>query len=490
MAFRGRNLSGAAISVAGPLLALTLLFLCAGSARAAGPVATAHVDPQGVRGYWTPARMRAAQPLDPPEAAASGGGGASADTGPPSSVDAVAPGSAQTPQVERGVVATQASAPATASRYTRTEVADPAAESVRAHGKVFLTIAGGSEAGDYVCSGTAVNSNNGSVVISAGHCVYDTAGGGYAKNWLFVPGYKDGQAPYGAWPAVKLSSPSAWRKGANSSYDLGAVKVSENGSGETLNDVVGGTGIAFNQPRQQNYSDFGYPAIAPPAAFNGEREFRCDSPLGGSDNPPGSGPNTMWIGCDMTAGSSGGGWIANGNLLSVNSYDYCIAGTLCQKRLYGPYLDDTAKQLYKSIAGAATYCQGKKVTILGTGGADTLVGTSGKDVIAGEGGKDTIKGKGGKDTICGNGGADTLKGAKGADRIHGGGGADRIKGGKGKDEIAGGGDGDTIKGGSGKDELDGGGGDDSLHGNAGKDKCDGGKGHDKAYSCHKRENIP
>ncbi len=46
---------------------------------------------------------------------------------------------------------------------------------------------------------------------------------------------------------------------------------------------------------------FGYPAVQPPLEFNGLREFRCDSPLGGTDDPPGSGPDTMWIGCDMTA---------------------------------------------------------------------------------------------------------------------------------------------------------------------------------------------
>ncbi len=454
------------------LVSVALLALLAAPAPAATPISAAHVDAQGVRQYWTPARMKAAEPLDGAPASQQPTGGAGGESGPAVAIDPVTPGSPQTPQLERGVVSADASPSASASSYTRTEVSDPAAASVRAHGKVFLTIKGGSEAGDYVCSGTAVNSNNGSVVMSAGHCVYDTDGGGYATNWLFVPGYKNGQAPYGQWPAVKLSSPSKWRQSGDSSYDLGAVQVAENGSGQTLNDVVGGTGIAFNQPRQQNYSDFGYPAVQPPLEFNGQREFRCDSPLGGSDNV-GSGPETMWIGCDMTAGSSGGGWVAKGDLLSLNSYDYCDpTGLICQQRLYGPYFGDTAKQLYKSIAGEATYCKNKKVTLLGTGGADKLTGTDGKDVIAGLGGKDVIKAKGGKDTICGNGGAD------------------KAEGGDGQDKIAGGGGNDKLKGGDGKDEVDGGDGNDSLHGNAGKDSCNGGKGHDSAHGCEKRKNIP
>jgi hypothetical protein len=52
----------------------------------------------------------------------------------------------------------------------------------------------------------------------------------------------------------------------------------------------------------------------------------------------------MRVGCDMTAGSSGGGWIANGVLLSDTSYGYPPT-----PYLYGPYLSQTAKKLYKRV---------------------------------------------------------------------------------------------------------------------------------------------
>ena len=329
------------------------------------------------------------------------------------------------------------------------------AEGIRTQGKVFLTIEGGSAAGDYVCSGTALNSHNESVVWSAGHCTYDTDGGGYATNWLFVPAYENGTAPFGEWPAVALGVPTDWRSNGNSSYDIGAAKVAKNRSGQTLNDVVGGRGITFNGDREGGYTSFGYPAAPPPLAFTGGQEFRCDSSYGGGDDPGGSGPNTMWIGCDMTQGSSGGGWIRGGSLRSVNSYNYCdITGTLCQKRLYGPYLNDVAQQLYKGLAEEPYKCQGETVTILGTGAADKLKGTNAPDVIKGFGGKDTIQGLAGKDTVCGDGGAD------------------------------------KIKGGNDKDELYGDGGDDAFDGGNGKDFCNGGKGKDKAKSCKKVKKIP
>ena len=51
----------------------------------------------------------------------------------------------------------------------------------------------------------------------------------------------------------------------------------------------------------------------------------------------------MFIDCDMTAGSSGGGWIAGTTLLSVTSYGYPSSSD----HLYGPYMSRSAKSLYR-----------------------------------------------------------------------------------------------------------------------------------------------
>jgi Ca2+-binding RTX toxin-like protein len=447
----------------GLLLVLAAVVACLAPSGASASGAVEAVEADGVREYWTAERMRGADPVPVPEPTPLAAGNSAEDgnaqalAGVPTLVEPLQPGSQKAPEVEQQQLSgAAADAEAARASYSRTEVTDPAAENVRMHGKVFFSVEAGSQPGDYVCSGTALNSNNGSIVWTAGHCVWDTFGGGYATNWLFVPAYSGDGSPFGEWPAEELSSPSQWRSDADSSYDFSAARVSENGAGQSLTEVVGGRGIGFNQGRDHQYSSYGYPAKPPPIEFAaGNREFQCDSPLGGTDNPPGSGPNTNWIGCDMTGGSSGGGWISGGTLLSVNSYSYCdITGTICEERLYGPYLDDTAKQLYEEISGAATYCQDKKVTIVGTGAADKLVGTDGKDVIAALGGKDSVNGKGGKDIVCGGGGADTLSGK------------------------------------GGKDQLSGDGGDDKLKGGDGKDTCNGGKGKDSAKSCETKKKIP
>jgi Ca2+-binding RTX toxin-like protein len=266
-------------------------------------------------------------------------------------------------------------------------------------------------------------------VWTAGHCVFDDLGGGFATRFAFVPGYNDGSEPrpYGTWGARRLATTAGWARNGNYKYDLGAAIVRHNGAGEALTEVVGGRGIAFNQARTQTYRSYGYPAQQPPLAFTGDRLFRCTSPLGGTDNPGGSGPLTNRIACDMTGGSSGGGWMVRDRVLSVNSYTYCdgATGQICEKDLYGPYQESVAKSLYKEMAGKPPTCMGKKVTHLGTGGDDRLVGTRGRDVFKAEGGDDLIRGRAGKDRICAGAGDDVMRAGKGSDRCDGGRGRDR-----------------------------------------------------------------
>src|SRR3954464_2731220 len=52
-------------------------------------------------------------------------------------------------------------------------------------GKVLFTM----DSGDYICSGTLINdsANDRSIVITAGHCSYDAADGGFAPKLTFSP---------------------------------------------------------------------------------------------------------------------------------------------------------------------------------------------------------------------------------------------------------------------------------------------------------------
>lgn len=290
---------------------------------------------KAVKRYWTKERMRTAIPLDL----------TLAGSAQQQSQDAVAtsqgrPGSyAPTAPVARPARAAGATQELGPYPYYRYEVTAPyTSYPYSTHGKVFFSSGGL----NYVCSGTAINAENKSVVWTAGHCVHGGgAGQTWHSNWAFVPAYKDGSRPFGTWSARELWSLNGWIYNADLTYDLGAAVVYTNAWGQRLVDVVGGRGITWNQSRNQYFYSHGYPAGWP---FNGERLIICESWFAANDFP-GSGPATMAIGCDMTGGSSGGGWIVNGYTHSVNSYKYNNQPEV----MYGPYHGDGAANLFNSV---------------------------------------------------------------------------------------------------------------------------------------------
>ena len=283
------------------VLACALVVVPAAQAVQVKTKATAQ-DKAAVERYWTAERMRNAVPAD-------------------AVLAGTAPAAAKPPKQKRS--ATQIPPPYT-SQPTST------------NGKVFFT----DDGVNYVCSGTALLSANRSTVWTAGHCVNGGDGGGFHTNWAFVPAYADGSRPYGTWSARRLLTTNAWGSSGDFSYDLGAAVVSPSG-GASLTDRVGGRNIVFNSNRSQQYAAHGYPA-APP--FNGQRLWVCNSPLRYNDNS--ASPATMGIDCDMTGGSSGGGWIANGSVASVNSYGYSTLPNV----MFGPYQGAVAQSLYTQAA--------------------------------------------------------------------------------------------------------------------------------------------
>ncbi|MET0972991.1 MAG: hypothetical protein ABWY95_06180 [Thermoleophilaceae bacterium] len=295
----------------------------------------------------------------------------------------------------------------------------------RVHGKVFMT----QGVTDFLCSGTVVRSPVHLLVWTAGHCVHGAdIGQGFSTNFMFVPGYRDGQQPFGEWTATALQTTSGWRNSADFRFDLGAATLARHGDGRGIQDEIGARGIAFSQQRDQSYSAFGYPELSP---FNGERNFRCDSAYLGSDSF--GSPAPMRIACNMTAGSSGGGWVAQSKfVVSTTSYGYsrdfdCPAG-LFNECLYGSYQGTVAQNLYQQARGKKRTCGGKEVTNLGGGSDDDFDGTSGRDSFKLRGGADTAEGGAGADRVCGGKGRDLLIGGPGKDVCNGGKGRDRARG--------------------------------------------------------------
>jgi V8-like Glu-specific endopeptidase len=321
---RTRSFATSLLSLsAAALLALTAAAGATAAPPAAGDtehpsVTSAAVDNTGAADYWTPDRMRNAIPGDVLA-------GKALARGNTSSAASVEKGS--TSQVKAGK-----------GKNTIAASENP----VDHIGKVFFTLAGS----NYVCSGNAVVSANKSTVATAGHCLNEGPGA-FATNFIFVPAYLNGAAPYGKWTARALYAPAQWSGSGDMQYDTGFA-VMNTLNGNYLSDVVNESGIEFNAARGLTYKSYGYPAASP---FNGESLKSCYGPASNDPNNPQF--LTQGISCDMTGGSSGGPWFiqsstatgAGGLQNSINSYGYNRSPVM-----YGPYWGTVIQLTYTSAA--------------------------------------------------------------------------------------------------------------------------------------------
>jgi V8-like Glu-specific endopeptidase len=233
--------------------------------------------------------------------------------------------------------------------FTRTQVTDMLSFPNRTHGKLFILE---NDSPVAVCSATAVNSAERNLVWTAGHCVHSGGPEGEPfEGFVFIPGYPDGEEPHGAWFAEAAHTTSQWANNANLKYDVAAL-VMEPNEGIELVDVIGARGIRFNQNPVKTFRSYGYPA-APP--FDGEGMFRCTSKLGGVLGSGLLAP--MGMGCDMTQGSSGGGWIVGagdtGFVQSVNSF-MIVNDPQFEDVMFGPQMRNAALEVYEAAGGADT----------------------------------------------------------------------------------------------------------------------------------------
>jgi hypothetical protein len=223
-------------------------------------------------------------------------------------------------------------------------VVDPTVEGVRENGAIFISEGPGR--GFARCSGTAVAAGNESLVFTAGHCVFD-GGHWWARHWVFVPAYRYGERPFGTFVAKWLGTTPGWHEEENFNYDVGVAVVGRNERGQTLGAAVGGDKIAWGLSPAQSFSVYGYSVARP---FNGATLHTCPGTAYiGHDLEAffAPGPPELGVRCPTTGGSSGGGWLIDGNTLnSVTSNGYGNDPTTT----YGPYFGRDVARLYHAAA--------------------------------------------------------------------------------------------------------------------------------------------
>ncbi|MER8000956.1 hypothetical protein [Streptomyces sp. NPDC095613] len=230
--------------------------------------------------------------------------------------------------------------------------------------------------GSMVCSATVVQDpahpGKSNMVWTAGHCVHAGKKGGWYRNLAFVPSYnneglstagletaaKEQVAPHGVWWADWGQTSQQWISqgastgGQGAPYDFAVIHVTpeKGGDGTSLEETVGGAlPVEFNAPETPRIASMtatGYPA-APP--FDGQKMYQCqDKP--GRLSVKADDPSMYRVGCTMTGGSSGGGWVATGQdgepaLVSNTSIGPVKAGWLA-----GPRLGEVAKDVYDGVS--------------------------------------------------------------------------------------------------------------------------------------------
>lgn len=237
-------------------------------------------------------------------------------------------------------------------------------------GKVFMDTPHGS----MVCSGTVITDpghpGRSNLVATAGHCVHAGRSGGWFRNVVFVPRYNPNGlseaelakatgkdvAPDGVWWAKYARTTDHWighgsktgGRGAPQDFAVLKVRPEDRKSGPSLEETVGKAAkVNFNTPRVKaipGLTPHGYPA-APP--FDGTKMLTCTGKPGRLTLDTRQ-PTMYRVGCAMTGGSSGGGWLSPSGweLLSVTSIGPTGGGWLA-----GPRIGRTAKGVFDSLAG-------------------------------------------------------------------------------------------------------------------------------------------
>ena len=317
--------------------ACTLLFLAAYPAmhaQAAAVTGGASLDVKAALDYWTPERFASAKPLPLPEAkiapASSGKDArASRPVGKPASSDAQAPSQEPVPAVERLYEPRQGAADnpqanaiepqdrGTLNAYftsTRvsplfTETAPPYHSADRSYpyravGKLFFSIGDA----NYVCSASIIQRR---IVVTAGHCVHPgERNGAYFSNFLFVPAYRSGVAPFLRWAPRLVRTTPSWINGGGAvpnaaDYAMMVMADQPIRPGTTpvrIGNYLGWLGWQTQSLYPNHTSKLGYPCnldscqimqnITSESARVVER-------------------NNVEYGSDASGGSSGGPWVQN-----------------------------------------------------------------------------------------------------------------------------------------------------------------------------------
>jgi V8-like Glu-specific endopeptidase len=159
---------------------------------------------------------------------------------------------------------------------------------VAAVGALFTMSSG--KLGSHFCTASVVHSPRGDLAVTAAHCVTGKPG-----QIVFVPGYANGQEPYGVWPVTAVYTDQAWQASQNPDDDVAFLRLSGAGDGVPIEDVTGAEQIDTGWQAHPLVQVIGYPdgADQPVLCANWTKTFsptQLEFDCGGYTNGTSGGP--------------------------------------------------------------------------------------------------------------------------------------------------------------------------------------------------------
>jgi V8-like Glu-specific endopeptidase len=148
--------------------------------------------------------------------------------------------------------------------------------------------------GNHFCTASVVASLGRDLLITAAHCINGGKSGGYRQDIVFIPGYRDGQEPYGVWTPARLLVAPQWENSSDPDYDVGFIVLKPD-DGKNVEDVLGANQLGIDPGYQNLVRVTGYPSSqnAPVTCVNRTSEqsksqlrFECDGFAGGTSGSP------------------------------------------------------------------------------------------------------------------------------------------------------------------------------------------------------------
>ena len=204
--------------------------------------------------------------------------------------------------------------------------------------------------GNHFCTASVVASSGRDLLITAAHCINGGKGGSYRQDIVFIPGYRDGQAPYGVWAPAQLVVAPQWMYSSDPDFDVGFVVLKPH-DGKNIEDVLGADQLGIDPGYRSLVRVTGYPASA-------------DAPITCINWTSQQSPTQLRFQCGgFTGGTSGSPWVTRfdpqtrtGTIVGVlGGYQQ---GGSTEAISYSPYLSEEIQRLYRQAVADETASAG------------------------------------------------------------------------------------------------------------------------------------